>query len=248
MIFFDVQSACGDKDPANPEVLDLTELLKEYERLGIGGALVHMQPDGREVDFELSNTRLFNVCRPHSEVLPCPIVVPNSGLDLADEEGQVNSAIFESSGAVCIRPGRDSWSLDPWCCDRLFKVLEERRMPVYCPAATVSFTVLAELAGRYPRLPLIHAETGYRSQRLLLPLLQAYPSIYLSIGNNYCVHRGVEQLVKEIGAERLLFGTGFPVSETMAAITMLMYALISDSEKEAVAGANFTRLLEDIRK
>ncbi len=231
MFFFDVQSACGDKVIKVSETFDVTELLQENQRLGIASALVHVKQNNMEIDFELANDRLFQVCYLYPQLIPCPIVVPNGGLDVAPEEEQVDIAIQHRAGAVYIRPDLDGWSLDKWCCDRLFKVLEDRRLPVYCPFGTVNFSVMAELAERYPNLPLICAEVDYRRQRQILPLLQTYESIYLSIGSNYCVFRGVEQLIKVIGVERLLFGTGFPNAEPMAAITMLMYALISDKEK-----------------
>jgi predicted TIM-barrel fold metal-dependent hydrolase len=55
-------------------------------------------------------------------------------------------------------------------------------------------------------------------------------------------------MTEQVGAERLLFGTGFPSSDMMPAITMLTYAEISDSDRRLIASGNLDRLIGGIRK
>jgi predicted TIM-barrel fold metal-dependent hydrolase len=125
--------------------------------------------------------------------------------------------------------------------------MEARRVPVLCPEAQVPLERAAELAGRHPELPLVLTGLGYRSQRILAPLLENFSNTFVSIGSNYSVHQGLEQLVRKVGAERLLFGTGWPDADAAGAVTQLMYAGISEEEKALIGSGNLERLIAGIR-
>ena len=105
---------------------------------------------------------------------------------------------------------------------------------------------LADLAARYPDLPLLFAELSYRDQRAYLPLLERFPNVRLVLGAPYSVHRGIEQLVARVGSERLLFGSGFPAAEPMAAIAQLMYAEISEEDQRLIGSGNLEALVEGV--
>ncbi len=245
---YDVQTGFGGAEPGNSMVASMDGLLAEMARLSIARALVREAPDTLINDVPRSNEKLFEAHARHASLLPCPIAVPSTGGDLPEETEQIDAAIRAGSGAVTIRPVQDHWSLAAWCCDRLFKVLEERRMPVLCMLDKIPLEALADLAGRYPGIPFILAGIGYRTQRIILPLLAAFRNVYLSLGSNMSVHRGVEQLVERIGPNRLLFGTGFPQIEAMCAVTLLMYAAVSPEDKALIGADNLARLISEIHR
>jgi predicted TIM-barrel fold metal-dependent hydrolase len=178
--------------------------------------------------------------------VPCPIALPATGGDVPSEVEQIDGFIRQGAGAVLIRPGQDDWPLVPFVCDRLLAAVAARGLPLYCLERYVSLQQVAELAGRYPQLPLIVANVAYRSQRALLPLLEGYPNVYLALGNNFTVHRGIEQMVERLGPRQLLFGTGFPAAEPMMAVTQLMFAEIAPHAKTQIGSGNFARLQEGI--
>lgn len=243
---FDVQCGFGSVAPGQRELLTAEALLAEMEHVQVERALVRMAPALLEIDLLQSNRHLYAHCEAHLQLIPCPIVAPNSARDLAAEEAQVDDAIVHGAGAVYIRPHMDYWTLAPWGCDRLFQALEARRLPVLCHSSEVAQEEVAELAGRYPALPLIFAGADYRSQRILLPLLEAFPNFYLSLGSNYLVHRGIEQCVTIVGAERLLFGSGFPEVDMSAHVAQLLYADISEKEKILIGAGNLDRLIGEV--
>ena len=57
-----------------------------------------------------------------------------------------------------------------------------------------------------------------------------------------------DRFVATVGAERLLFGTGFPEAESMSAVTQLMYAEISDEQKRLIGAGNLKRVISEIRR
>jgi len=245
---FDAQAGFGGARPGQPWIPTAEELLGHMERLSIARALVRTDFEEMDGNVPLSNQILYETCAKHKSLVPCPTVLPATCDDVPPEQEQINELIGNGGCAATIRPGHDSWSVAEWCSGRLFSMLEERRVPVLCRQAGFEFEAIADLAGRYPALPIVLFQVGYRPQRLLLPLMKAFKNVHLAIGSPYSVHRGIETLTAQVGAERLLFGTGFPSADLMPAITMLAYAEISDSDKRLIGSANLDRLSGGIRK
>lgn len=244
---FDAFCGFGGASPGARAVVSANELLDEMQRLSIYRSLVRVTPVDLDNDIPVSNHRLYTTHHQAPSLIPCPVVAPNGAKDLLPETDQIDDAIRQGAGAVCIRPGHDYWTLAPWACDALFQALTDRQLPVVCLDSLVSLEQVGILAERYPSLPLLLMQANYRQQRMLLPLLQTFPNVSLSLGYSYAVHMGIEQLCAHIGASRLLFGTGFPLSEPMSAITYLLYAYISTEEKMLIGSGNMERLLEGIR-
>jgi len=217
-------------------------------RLEVDRAMVRIVPETLETDVPGGNEKLYAACDGRRELVPCPVVLPGRGRDVAGEAEQVDAAIRHGAGAVWIRPAQDYWSLEDWASGALFEAAEARRMPVLCLERMVGQDQAARLARRHPAMPVVLAETNYRAQRTLLPLLETFANIYVSIGNNYAVHGGVEQLVEAVGAERILFGSGFPEVEIASAITMLLYSDVPEDRKRLMGSGNMERLMEEIRR
>jgi len=245
---FDVQAGFGGPAPWGSETAGPDEWLAEMRRLDIARSLVHTTPDDSIADAPAANEELYAACKGHPELVPCPILIPNGGHDLPPEEDQVARAISEAAGAAFLRPQKDHWELDAWCSGPLFQALEARGLPAYCENMKFALADLAKIAQTYPELPVILAKLHYLQQRSLVPLLKAFPNVHVSIGSNYVVYQGLEMLVDEVGADRLLFGTGFPDAEPMGAVTMLTYAGISDEAKQRIGAHNLERLMEGIRQ
>lgn len=248
MELFDVQTGFGGAAKGSSDVVGPDELVAEMARLDIARGLVRIAPDDLVTDVQAANDELEAACQARTGLVPCPILVPNGGGDLPPEEDQIGRALTQGAGAVSLRPKQDYWDLADWCCGTLLAALEASRLPAYCLGDRFSFEEIAGLARRYPDLPVIVAGIQYRSHRILLPLLETFPNVHVSIGSNYTVHRGLETLVERLGADRFLFGTGFPAVEPMAAVSMLVYADISDDARQAVGAGNLDRLVQGVRR
>ncbi|HEX2952059.1 MAG TPA: amidohydrolase family protein [Armatimonadota bacterium] len=247
---FDVQCGFGGATPGCRDVLSADELVAEMARLDIARALVRIVPSVLESDGIGANARLYADCARFPErLLPCPIVIPNGGRDVPPEDEQLDEHIRRGARAIVLRPKTDYWSLAPWASGALLTALEERHLPTLCMMDELSLDDVAAIAERHATLPLIIAGVDYRQQRTLLPLLETFPNTYLSTGFNYCVHQGIEQCVAVVGAQRLLFGTGYPSSDwLMPAITYLMYADISTEDKQRIGMGNLERLLAEVQR
>lgn len=245
---FDVQADFGGALPGQRDFPSAEDLAGRLRRAGIERALVRITPTDLECDQPRGNRKLLEACSAHKNFVPCPVVVPGTGGGIPPEPQQVDELLAQGAVAVCIRPAQDGWCLLPWVSGRLFEALQERRLPLLCLERFVGLDAVGDLAGRYPRLPLILAEVGYRSQRVILPLLETFPNVHLSIGRTFAVHRGIETTVERLGPERLLFGTGLAGYEPMLAVSMLLYCHLGDDPKRLIASGNLDRLIGGIAR
>jgi hypothetical protein len=246
---FDVQAGFGGLTPGSREVFPAEALLAELDRLRIAQALVRIAPEELDKDVALSNRMLYGACEASAgRLVPCPVLVPSAGGDFPPEAEQVAQAVGRGAGAVVLRPTQDNWSIEEWCGGKLLAALESRGVPALCPQKTVPPADVARLAAAHGRLPLIMIETNYRTHRLMGGLLERFRNVYLSIGSNFTVHGGIEDLAGRYGAQRLLFGTGIPRAEPMMAVTQLLYADLSDADKGLIGSENYSRLLGGIRR
>ena len=244
---FDAQCGCLGLDPGKSVPFTEHDLVAEMDRFRIQHGLVRLTPESAYLDLHYANELLYTACRASAgRLIPCPIVAATGGAQPPYETTQIADVLQAGAGAVWIRPATDGWLLVDWMSDALLGPLQEHRVPVLCLERLVNLTDVAGIAGRFPRLPLIFAETNYRWQQALLPVMRRFENVHLSIGSNYCVRGGIEQMVGRVGPERLLFGTGLPDIEAASAICQLMYAEIDEQAKRWVGAGNLERLIGGI--
>ncbi len=245
---FDVQAGFGGAKLGEKEFVSADSWRAEMDRLEVDRALVRLSPEDLDRDITRGNDLILEACRNEPRFAPCLTMAPSTDGDLPAEVEQVEALAACGAGAAWLRPSHDGWSLREWGSGPLMEALVDRQMPTYFLERMIGLEALADLAGRYPKLPFILAEVGYRSQRVLLPLLKACGNVHLSIGSNYTVHGGIEQIVRAVGPERLLFGSGFPQADPMMAVTQLMYADLSDEHKAMIGAGNLERMIEEVRR
>jgi hypothetical protein len=243
---FDCQCGFGGTAPGVVDEVPRNDLAVEMDRLGIATALARTLPDEMNRDVTEGNRLLYETCDDDDRLVPCPVLVPALAAGRAAHETLVAEAIDRGARAAFLRPPRDHWSLHDWCCGEFLGALEAARLPAFVLERDVSLSDVADVALRHPNLRVILAGVGYRSQRELVPLLRARPRVHLSVGSNYCVHYGIEQLVDAVGPERLLFGSGFPGVEPALAATMLAYAEVADDQKAMIGSGNLERLVGEV--
>jgi predicted TIM-barrel fold metal-dependent hydrolase len=98
------------------------------------------------------------------------------------------------------------------------------------------------LAARYPRAKLIAAHVGGDWERGI-KVIKPYPNVIADVcgSDNYAGY--VEMAVRELGADRVVFGTDMPGRSMASQIGKVLGADISDADKEKILGLNMERLL-----
>lgn len=224
------------------------QLLDEMDRLQIAQSLV-MSVWADVISPEHANEQLLEDLALHDRLLPVPEVLPEGGEKFLDQQADGVSWLVEQ-GAVAgvMHCQRNSFVLAPWCSGDLLEAMQAVRLPLMVFYGDVSHDHLFEVLRDFPRLPVILQEVprvGYN--RIAFPLLKRFSQLYMVCDPPNYVHVGLEYLVDLIGFDQLLFGTRYPICEGGAAISGVMYADISDAAKQAIAGGNIQRLMQEIR-
>lgn len=125
--------------------------------------------------------------------------------------------------------------------------LTERKIPLFLTIGDegLNFASLYELLNDFPALTCILCNIGiWGVDRLTWPLLEKFPQFYLESSLLSLEEGGIETTVKRFGAERIVFGTGFPERYMEAPILQLLHAEIPESAKKKIASENLEHILK----
>ena len=78
--------------------------------------------------------------------------------------------------------------------------------------------------------------------QLAISLMRKFPTVHLETS---CVmgYVAIAKLVQQCGAQQILFGSGAPIQLGAASLAKILQASISESDREAILGANLCRIL-----
>ncbi len=255
LTFFDANCMVG-KWSAYSERFPLGRqaLIREMDKYKIEKALVY-SAQSREYHPVVGNEALMEGIEGDNRLYPSWSALPHFSDEMPSPEEFIGLMKEKKVRSVRLFPD-DSvhrFSLEEWSMGRLFDRLEEARVPVFLDFTNLSFNgddfsadSIYSICHHHPNLPVIILQPGYRTCRTLFPLLDRFNNLYVEI-SRFLVHRGVEYICKNFGPERLIFGTKLPHQSPGLAVTMVVYANISQEEKRMIAGGNLERLLKEVR-
>jgi hypothetical protein len=230
---FDANVRMGPSGVQGEVALEARDLLAEMDRFGIQQALVaHCAAE--EYDAEEGNRALARDL--HPRLVPAWAALPDR--EFIEKLWTLRpAAVRLSFGAK-----KHNFSPAPWCCGELYESLQERAILTTLAREDIEWDSLASLLEKFPRLPVLLLETGYRADRNLFPLLSRYSNLFMDT-STYVAHRQLESFIERFGAGRLVFGSRLPYYTPGAALAVLATARISEEAKLAVAGGTLRRLL-----
>ena len=248
--FLDCYASVGkwwNKDPDHPWTIE--RMLRDMERCGIHGALVYSNL-ARELQPSLGNEEVIRVCQANPRLIPAWVVLPDQCGDAPDTAKLIRQMLDNKVKAVKIFPRLHHFSLDDRTVGPLFRALAEAEIPLMIDNGEantdfvqISWDEVASICERYPNLNLILHSVRWEATRYLLPLLKAFPNLFVEF-SNYQANRIIEFLVQQVGADRLLFGTQMMLKSPGAAKAFIDYADISEQDRRKIAGENLIRLLK----
>jgi len=122
--------------------------------------------------------------------------------------------------------------------------------PVLChggmsPGAAITPDQLAWLAPMYPnaRFLLAHSGSNWALAEALVPVGRRWGNIYAEITYTAIMYHLVEYLVRELGRERVLFGTDCVMRDAAPQLGWAAWARIPLEDKRLVLGGNIARII-----
>ncbi len=246
---FDVNVSLGplpQRPPGAPtDAAGLLALLDAYD---IGRALVchtvakwHHPTDGNE--------RLLRAIDGEPRLVPCWVVMPGATGEVPPEAEQVAQLLAAGARAARLCPKTHGLLLEPWVIAPLAQALAAKRVPLLLDFDNAHYSeprhwdFITWLLMDFPDLPVILLRQSHAEFRVIYPLLERAPNLYVEtsyLGG----HSSLIELVERFGAERFIFGTGLPLFEPALPITTLSYGGLEPAARAAIAGQSLQRLLD----
>ena len=252
---FDANCIVGRHLKLQEEGLHASEdLLAEMDHYGISEALV-LDAIGRENHPADGNERILETVSAHPRLHPAWSALPAAGRDEQPEPSDFLEEMRQNRvAAVFLFPQQYRFNLADWCVDAFLEPLAEARVPVFINPNEVGpgggwstdatdWEGVVALCRRWPTLPVVVSEFRIRrSQRTVYRALDACENLRVEL-SGYWLHRGIEYITETWGADRLLFGSNWPVFGQHMTLATLTTAEISEVDKRKIAGDNLRELL-----
>ena len=217
------------------------ELLAELDFCGVDGALV-FHTNQRFNSPVKWNQQLVSDLRGQTRLRGTWAILPESCGELPPPEAFIEGMRAQGIRALRAFPQEHRYRLDGLACPRLFKLMAQHRIPLF---AKENLCALKELLSDCPDLIVVAVNQGPHSlDRHLRPLMDAFPNLRVET-SGLLVEGLIEGLCERYGAERVLFGSGFPDNCNGAALLRLATADIGEDARAAIAAGNLERLLQE---
>ena len=246
MDFFDCNAFFGlpTVRPLAP-VATAEELLREMDRAGIEQALVWhiLQHDASPL---VGNQVLSEAIAPHPRLWGCWTVQPNQAREFPPPHVLFAQMQEARIAALRIYPSSHRFLANEVSMGELFAPMVARRVPLFVSVRRgMDWASIYSLLAEFPDLVCVICDHGcWGMDRQFRPLLERYSHVYVDTAQ-YLLDGGIEALVADYGARRLLFGSGFPESYLGGMMMALKHARIPDEAKAAIAGGNLERILAE---
>jgi len=134
--------------------------------------------------------------------------------------------------------------------DRWYRYGNEHRLFCLLHSSGGNFLKeVADISTRYPEISFLLAHSGgdFPTARERLPLVRERGNVYLEITLTPVTYGVIEYMVRNVGAEKVLFGTDAPMRDPIPQFGWMCYARCSDEELRLMLGENMRRILERCR-
>ena len=257
--FFDANCMIGKltrpQPSGHPDTVEKLEAELAY--FGIEDALVcHARAVERDLD--VGNSTITEELAGHETLHPAWVIPMHTAIDYPEPERFVDEMLAAGVRAVRVWPPLyHGYLADPWALGPLWNALAARRVPVLVGASDLgrypdqpghgfSARNLYDVCRTFPTLPVVVVRLNFSALRVAVPLLRECPNLCVEL-SYFTSHRGVEFLCSQVGAERLLFGSGLPWASPGPGIAAIQYAAVSGEERALIAGENLRRILASSR-
>jgi len=105
------------------------------------------------------------------------------------------------------------------------------------------FQEVARFASTYPDIRVIACGAGYGNAGEAIMAARAVTNLWLDL-TTMDIQDGVDLLVTEVGAGKIVYGSGLPLNSPSSVKMMVEHARISEDDRAAILGGNLRQLLE----
>jgi predicted TIM-barrel fold metal-dependent hydrolase len=223
------------------------DLLGSMDRNGIDRAVV-MSLRGLFIDWRQGNDETLMAAGNHTgRLIPAATISPFLEGTVKD----VNRLADAGVRIIRLYPSFHNYALDSGFTDSICRAAAERGITVSIPTRpmmnwrfkAIPIEAIGAIVDRHPRTTFLMSGPNYLVEfQALVLLMRRCRNVVYEIS---CVqgHNAVRSLIDQVGADRLLFGTGAVLHYPACNVAKLDGAEISEEQRLAIAHRNAERLL-----
>ncbi len=244
LFFYDSMCAVGLPLTGGTAATTPDELHKEMDRYGIDKALVrHINLPN--INAELSNEIVAEfVGNDHSgRIRGVWCILPEQCEELPKPDLLFRRMGESGIAALTLAPFSHRWIPCRLTIGRIMDAAAERHIPVLLDNFTGRWQELYAFLKEFPRnITMIQDRSKHGPDRLIRPLLEAYENLHYVISCHW-VPEGIRDLAERYGAERLLYGSNYPIFSQGSMMLSLKQSGLPMDEIRKISGKNLENLL-----
>jgi len=215
------------------EIVDLEPMIKDGIKQVFITSTNALQYDAKE-----GNKVIVNLAKQHNYLFPV-VVFP---LDIG-HIGDVQSFLDTATSLCRLRiPSESTIDQQDRTLNRFLDTFSDIGKGILVAYNSNTHCLIDYIAKNYPKLSFILTGINYPQFRTAYSLFEKHKNVYIET-SYFQLYRGLEYLIKKIGADRILFGTNSPFYAYQSAVLKLKKADISQKDNQLIANDNINRIL-----
>ncbi len=241
LIYFDSNVCIGKRGLKDyREIWKSEDILASMDRAGIAGALVYAG-EARDYAPDYGNERLSEELKKYPRFYGCYVIAPGyTGMCKKPDE---IIADLKSKKMVAARmfPDTHRFCTNEDVMGEYYDALEKEGIPLLIDKYQITWSDLGNVLKNHKKLNVLLLGTPWSEFTNLAAYMRKYKNLYTDLSAMQA-NFAVEIIAKEFGADRVCVGSELPLKCPGAARAFIDYAVISDEEKQLMAGGNLARL------
>ncbi|RJS85998.1 hypothetical protein CW702_00200 [Candidatus Bathyarchaeota archaeon] len=197
--------------------------------------ILYEHDEGNKITAEIVNReKRFIGCM---TINPLKTFNPKPSLELGKELGLKILSLFPDLTYVPFSPLQNHVK-------QIIDGASELKIPVIIPCEGKLYTItdMGDIASRYPETTFMLRDVGYIQISEFIATAKKVENLYVIV-NKLNTPDCIELMVREIGVERVLYGSGAPLEYPAPVLEMIEKADISKRDKALIKGGNILRII-----
>jgi len=176
-------------------------------------------------------------------------LIPYCRLDPADDPvGEAERCLARGARGIKLHPRAQAFGFNDPAAEAIFAVASDARVPILVHAGRgmAPMDPLAELALRFPEVPLVLAHAGIAGQGMFAAKLADHPSVLYDTSAFAAID--VVELFARVPAERIVFASdspyGQPIPDLYLALRAAARAGVDEAGRAMIAGGTMAAVLD----